>query len=57
MEKFVIQGGTPLSGEIVPAGNKNALKLGLYTREALAERRAISRLIRESEALLKEITE
>ena len=24
MEKFVIQGGTPLSGEIVPAGNKNA---------------------------------
>jgi UDP-N-acetylglucosamine 1-carboxyvinyltransferase len=24
MEKFVIQGGVPLSGEIVPAGNKNA---------------------------------
>jgi UDP-N-acetylglucosamine 1-carboxyvinyltransferase len=24
MEKFVIHGGTPLSGEIVPAGNKNA---------------------------------
>jgi UDP-N-acetylglucosamine 1-carboxyvinyltransferase len=24
MEKFVIQGGSPLSGEIVPAGNKNA---------------------------------
>jgi UDP-N-acetylglucosamine 1-carboxyvinyltransferase len=24
MEKFVIQGGRPLSGEIVPAGNKNA---------------------------------
>jgi UDP-N-acetylglucosamine 1-carboxyvinyltransferase len=24
MEKFVIQGGAPLSGEIVPAGNKNA---------------------------------
>ncbi len=24
MEKFVIQGGTPLSGEIVAAGNKNA---------------------------------
>ena len=24
MEKFVIQGGTPLSGEITPAGNKNA---------------------------------
>jgi UDP-N-acetylglucosamine 1-carboxyvinyltransferase len=24
MEKFVIQGGSPLSGEITPAGNKNA---------------------------------
>src|SRR3954466_6346861 len=24
MEKFVIQGGVPLSGTIVPAGNKNA---------------------------------
>src|SRR5215211_6946727 len=24
MEKFVIQGGSPLSGEIVAAGNKNA---------------------------------
>jgi UDP-N-acetylglucosamine 1-carboxyvinyltransferase len=24
MDKFVIQGGAPLSGEIVPAGNKNA---------------------------------
>ena len=23
MEKFVIQGGVPLSGTIVPAGNKN----------------------------------
>ncbi|MHB8136482.1 MAG: UDP-N-acetylglucosamine 1-carboxyvinyltransferase [Anaerolineaceae bacterium] len=24
MEKFVIEGGTPLKGEVVPAGNKNA---------------------------------
>ena len=24
MEKFVIEGGVPLSGTIVPAGNKNA---------------------------------
>jgi UDP-N-acetylglucosamine 1-carboxyvinyltransferase len=24
MDKFVIQGGTPLSGEVTPAGNKNA---------------------------------
>src|ERR671915_160779 len=24
MEKFIIEGGTPLSGRVVPAGNKNA---------------------------------
>ena len=24
MEKFIIQGGIPLSGEVTPAGNKNA---------------------------------
>lgn len=24
MDKFIIEGGTPLSGEVVPAGNKNA---------------------------------
>ena len=24
MEKFVIQGGIPLNGEVIPAGNKNA---------------------------------
>jgi UDP-N-acetylglucosamine 1-carboxyvinyltransferase len=24
MEKFIIEGGTPLSGEVIPAGNKNA---------------------------------
>src|SRR3954469_17809496 len=24
MEKFVIEGGTPLSGTVIPAGNKNA---------------------------------
>jgi UDP-N-acetylglucosamine 1-carboxyvinyltransferase len=24
MEKFIIEGGTPLNGEVVPAGNKNA---------------------------------
>src|SRR5437762_6798097 len=29
MEKFVIQGGAPLSGEIVPAGNKNAALPGI----------------------------
>lgn len=25
MEKFVIEGGTPLKGEVIPAGNKNAV--------------------------------
>ena len=39
MENFVIQGGTPLSGEIVPAGNKNAalpiLAACLLTEEEL----------------------
>jgi UDP-N-acetylglucosamine 1-carboxyvinyltransferase len=24
MEKFIIQGGFPLQGEVTPAGNKNA---------------------------------
>jgi UDP-N-acetylglucosamine 1-carboxyvinyltransferase len=24
MEKFIIQGGIPLSGEVTPSGNKNA---------------------------------
>ena len=24
MEKFIIEGGAPLSGTVVPAGNKNA---------------------------------
>src|SRR3954447_7841269 len=37
MEKFVIQGGMPLSGTIVPAGNKNAalplLACALLTEE------------------------
>ncbi len=37
MEKFIIQGGVPLSGEVTPAGNKNAalplLAASLLTRE------------------------
>src|SRR5689334_18947212 len=39
MEKFIIQGGVPLSGEILPAGNKNAalpiLAACLLTEEEL----------------------
>ena len=46
MEKFVIEGGVPLSGTIVPAGNKNAalplLAASLLTEEevVLAQRPA-----------------
>jgi UDP-N-acetylglucosamine 1-carboxyvinyltransferase len=42
VEKFIIQGGVPLSGEIVPAGNKNAalpiLAACLLTEEELVVR-------------------
>src|ERR687895_2243163 len=42
MEKFIIQGGVPLSGELVPAGNKNAalpiLAASLLTDEELVIR-------------------
>src|SRR6185503_3616768 len=52
MEKFVIQGGTPLSGEIVAAGNKNAalpiLAACLLTEEELILRNVPR--IRDTEA-------
>src|SRR5215212_11363386 len=42
MEKFVIEGGTPLAGTVVPAGNKNAalpaLAACLLTREEVVLR-------------------
>jgi UDP-N-acetylglucosamine 1-carboxyvinyltransferase len=42
MEKFIIEGGTPLAGTIVPAGNKNAalpaLAASLLTREEVVLR-------------------
>ena len=54
MEKFVIQGGRPLSGEIVPAGNKNAalpaLAACLLTDEELLLRNVPR--IRDTEAQL-----
>src|ERR671910_1372111 len=54
MEKFVIQGGSPLSGEIVPAGNKNAalpaLAACLLTDEELLLRNVPR--IRDTEAQL-----
>ena len=52
MEKFVIQGGSPLSGEITPAGNKNAalpiLAACLLTEEELLLHRVPR--IRDTEA-------
>src|SRR3954454_10575639 len=54
MEKFVIEGGNPLSGTIVPAGNKNAalpaLAAALLTEEDVVLRN-IPR-IRDVEAML-----
>src|SRR4051794_41388110 len=54
MEKFIIQGGVPLSGEIVPAGNKNAalpiLAACLLTDEELIVRNVPK--LRDVESLL-----
>ena len=48
MEKFVIQGGSPLSGEITAAGNKNAalpiLAACLLTEEELSQVRVVAAL-------------
>ena len=55
MEKFIIEGGAPLAGTIVPAGNKNAalpvLAASLLTREQVVLRN-IPR-IRDVEAMLE----
>ena len=48
-----MHGGAPGSG--APKGNQNALKHGRYTRDAIAERRALSQLLRESRRLLNEM--
>src|SRR3954468_9470455 len=54
MEKFIIQGGVPLSGEIVPAGNKTAalpiLAACLLTEEELVVRNVPR--IRDVESML-----
>src|SRR5262245_20147132 len=54
MEKLIIQGGVPLSGEIVPAGNKNAalpiLAACLLTEEELVVRNVPR--IRDVESML-----
>ena len=40
-----------------PKGNKNALKTGRYTAEALQERRMIKSILRESQKLFRKIDE
>jgi hypothetical protein len=48
-----MHGGAPGSG--APRGNKNALKHGLFTRKAIAERKRIRELLRNSRKLLQQI--
>jgi uncharacterized protein YjcR len=48
-----MHGGAPGSG--APRGNKNALKHGLYTREAIEERRQLRALMRQSRMLIQDI--
>jgi len=39
-------------GSGAPRGNKNALKSGLYTREAIAERNRLRNLVQQSRKLI-----
>jgi uncharacterized protein YjcR len=48
-----MHGGAPGSG--APRGNKNALKHGLYTREAILEHRQVWALMRQSRKLIVDI--
>ena len=48
-----MHGGAPGSG--APRGNKNALKHGLYTREAIAERQQLRGLLRQARKLVIDI--
>jgi hypothetical protein len=49
-----MHGGAP--GSAAPRGsNKNALKHGLYTREAIEERRQVRTLMRQSRLLIQDI--
>jgi len=48
-----MHGGALGSG--APRDNKNAVKYGLYTREAIAQRRRLRELMRQSRKLLSEI--
>jgi glucans biosynthesis protein len=46
-----MHGGAAGSG--APIGNQNALKNGLHTREAIAQRQAIRELLREAKQTLE----
>jgi hypothetical protein len=48
-----MHGGAAGSG--APRGNKNAVKHALYTREAIAQRRQLAELMRQSRKLLLKI--
>lgn len=48
-----MHGGADGSG--APLGNRNALKHGHYTADAIAERRALRDLIREARALARQL--
>jgi glucans biosynthesis protein len=50
-----MHGGANGSG--APEGNRNALKHGGFTKEAIAERNALRALIRNASAFLREIEE
>ena len=50
-----MHGGAPGSG--APPGNKNALKHGQYTREALAELKLLRNVFRQSRELLQRMKE
>ncbi len=49
-----MHGGANGSG--APLGNQNALKHGLYTKEAIEERRKLSRLLKTTREFLDEIS-
>jgi len=48
-----MHGGAAGSG--APCGNKNALKHGRYTREAIEERQQLQALLRQSRSLIQQI--
>jgi len=50
-----MHGGAAGSG--APVGNKNALRHGRYTTEALSRRRQLSDLIRQSRAVIAQVEE